>query len=95
MSFLSNFSKKRKSTGTKKRKTSTKKKGAKRKKRGTKKGAKKRTKKDEKSEEKSGRKFGGNSDNSGIIPDFHLFGSANDLTFFGDDEELFANEPPR
>ena len=29
--------------------------------------------------------------NREIIPDFHLFGHANDLDFFGDEEELYAS----
>ena len=32
--------------------------------------------------------------NSEIIPDFQIFGSQNDLLFYGDDEELYANPRP-
>ena len=44
------------------------------------------TQQNESEEQKSARQA-----NREIIPDFHLFGHANDLDFFGDEEELYAS----
>ena len=56
--------------------------------------SKKSSKHSKKSPEKTSKFSKDSSASSGIIPDFQLYGNANDLLWFGDDEELYANPKP-
>ena len=88
---LFDFCSKRKSTGSKtKRSTSARKGGRKKKTRKVKKKTK-TTRKSSSSKKKDDLQMEKASSNT-VIPDFHLFGGRDDLMFFGDNEELYANE---
>ena len=55
----------------------------------------KKTRKSSSSKKKDDSQMENASSNNTVIPDFHLFGGRDDLMFFGDSEELYANEKPR
>lgn len=56
--------------------------------------SKKSSKYSKKSQENTSKFSKDSASASGIIPDFQLYGNANDLLWFGDDEELYANPKP-
>ena len=56
--------------------------------------SKKSSKYSKKSQENTSKFSKDSSSTSGIIPDFQVFGNSNDLLWFGEDEELYANPKP-